>query len=116
LIHPNSPWEGGELPPEALLVWTKLREQMSHNANIRLPDAHLPYHLMIQMHQGSNLEPLSYTVTLTQNEHQNLLLLLARYSQKPIQREKELSPKLQEMELAYWDIYSWDIQQFLSLL
>jgi hypothetical protein len=77
LLHPDSKWKGGELTPDALLAWTQLREQMSRNANISLPDNHLPYCLAIQIFQSRDQKPLCCTTTLTQNDSQDLQLLLA---------------------------------------
>ena len=107
LIHltcPKTNWPGGDLPPEAMAAFTKLKRELSKRPVMAFPDFNLPFTLYYDAAPGDDNNPGGLGAILTQTNTEGNLKAISYLSRTLKPHEKSASAYSLEMKSEIWAI------------
>jgi hypothetical protein len=104
----DCPWQGGELPPDALKAYKELKHLLISEPIVDYPRKDRPYPLIVDAATGSDNNDRGLGAILTQTDENGKVRVIAYASRALIKHEKNYTPFLLEMLAASWAMDYFD--------
>jgi len=102
LTRKDSPWKGGNLPPEALKAFQELKSALTSSPIVAFPRKDKQYALITDAATGDANQPGGMGAILTQVDRDGKFNVIAYASRKLVKHEINYTPFLLEMHAAVW--------------
>jgi hypothetical protein len=98
----DCPWQGGQLPPEALKAYKELKHLLVSEPIVDYLHKNRPYSLIVDAATGNDINDGGLGAILTQTDEKGKERVIAYTSRALVNHEKNYTPFLLEMLAAGW--------------